>query len=138
MRRWLLTAALVTFLAGPIPTLRANWFSGVMDPYPCYYHPSYYFPPAMEAFYAGYGYASLIPGSYYSPTPLAAHDTAGTALASAPVVYTPYTITLHKTEWRAEESPDTTQPVALGRSATPRLRPVVVPYQAVIYVPVRR
>jgi hypothetical protein len=48
--------------------VRANWFCGVMDPYPGYGHPSFYFPPAVADFYAGYGYPSLIPGtSYYTP-----------------------------------------------------------------------
>jgi hypothetical protein len=51
------------------PPAHCNWFCGVMDPYPGYGHPSFYFPPAVAAFYAGYGYPSLIPGThYYTPT----------------------------------------------------------------------
>src|SRR5581483_4675879 len=68
MTRWQLAVASLVMFLGLVPQARANWFSCGMNPYPQYGHPSFYFPPAMAAFYAGYGYTSLLPGGYYAPT----------------------------------------------------------------------
>lgn len=69
MKRYLLGLMTFTLLLSSAAPVRANWFSCVMDPYPTYGHPSFYFPPAVAAMYAGYGYASIIPGTaYYTPT----------------------------------------------------------------------
>lgn len=72
MKRSFLAAALFALLLMASPA-RANWICGVMDPYPGYGHPSFYFPPAVAAFYAGYGYPSLIPGHYYAPSGMDPH-----------------------------------------------------------------
>lgn len=60
MRRWLLPLAVVALGVAAVPTVRANWFQSNMNPYPGYYHPSYYFPGAPylafpQNYYGGYG-----------------------------------------------------------------------------------
>ena len=60
MNRWLLALASIVLLGGIVTPGRANWFFGEMNPYPGYYHPSYYFPGAPylaypQAYYGGYG-----------------------------------------------------------------------------------
>lgn len=78
MNRWQRIGLSLFLLLGATAPARANWFSDVMCPYPTYGHPSFYFPPAMAAFYAGYGYESLIPGVpyYYDADPAHAAMTA--------------------------------------------------------------
>ncbi len=69
MKRLFLGVVTFALLLSSAAAVRANWFSCVMDPYSTYGHPSFYFPPAVAAMYAGYGYSSIIPGTvYYTPT----------------------------------------------------------------------
>jgi hypothetical protein len=115
MKRYCLALATVLMLLAA-PQARANWFCGPMDPYPGYGHPSFYFPPAMSAFYAGYGFTSLIPGTqYYTPT-----------CPNYVVAYQTYCVTKY-------------QPVYVpcpGPFCTMQWSCVMVPYQATVTVPV--
>jgi hypothetical protein len=117
MRRCYLAATCLLLLLGFAAPARANWFCGVMDPYPGYGHPSFYFPPAMASFYAGYGYASLVPGAGYAPTiPTPAYT----------VSYQTYTVTCYRAAY---------VPCPGGGCAGPGSY-VMVPYLATVTVPV--
>ena len=123
MTRWYSTLAGLLLLLSSAAPARANWFCGVMDPYPGYGHPSYYFPPAMASFYAGYGYASLLPGAGYAP----ATPSSGAAPSSPgyTVTYQTYTVTQYQ--------PSYTYCASSGGAV---MSCVMVPYLANVTVPV--